>query len=66
MVDFLKDMHRIKITQLKTGIGRPKTQRKVMLALGLSGVGKQVVHDPSSSILGMVAKVDHLILVEKV
>ena len=59
-------MERIKITQIQSIIDRPKNQRLVMTALGLTRMHKTVEHNATPQILGMVEKVKHLVKVENV
>jgi large subunit ribosomal protein L30 len=54
------------ITQRKSAIGRPVGQKATIEALGLKRLHQQVVHQDSPQILGMVAKVKHLIDVEEI
>jgi large subunit ribosomal protein L30 len=58
-------MAKIKITQVKSVIGRPKRQKSTVEALGLKKLHKPVVHEATPQILGMVEKVSHLITVEE-
>lgn len=59
-------MGKIKVTQVKSAIKRPKNQKLTLEALGLGRIGKTVEHDASSSILGMVNTVKHLVTVEEI
>lgn len=59
-------MSKIKITQVKSQIDRPKRQKDTLKALGLGGVNKTVEHNANPQILGMVARVSHLVKVEEV
>jgi large subunit ribosomal protein L30 len=59
-------MEKIKVTQVRSSIGRPKKQRLVLESLGLKKIGSSRVHEATPSILGMVNKVKHLITVENV
>jgi len=56
----------LRITQVRSLIGRPQTQRRVVQALGLRRIRQTVVHHDTATIRGMVAKVHHLIAVEEV
>ncbi|MFQ3351630.1 MAG: large subunit ribosomal protein L30 [Candidatus Marivariicella framensis] len=56
-------MEKIKVIQVKSSIKRIKSQKRTLEALGLRGIGKEVIHDSSPSILGMVKKVEHLVSV---
>ena len=54
------------VKQIKSVIGRPEAQRRVLNALGLGRIGKSSELDDNAAIRGMVAKVAHLIsVVEK-
>ena len=59
-------MEKIKITQVRSGIGRPLRQKRTLEALGLRRIRHTVEHDATPQILGMVEKVQHLVKVEKV
>lgn len=56
---------KLKVTQVKSGIGRPKTQRLTLNGLGLRGPHSQVVVDNTPSFRGMIKKVIHLVAVEE-
>lgn len=57
---------KLKITQVKSSIDRPKRQKDTLLALGLRKMHQSVVHDASPQIVGMLEKVSHLLKVEEV
>lgn len=57
-------MAKIKITQVKSSIGYPKRQKLTMEALGLTKMNQTKEHEATPQILGMVAKVKHLLKVE--
>ena len=57
---------KLKITQVRSVIGRPQKHRRVIEALGLKRNQTSVVHDDTPSIRGMVFKVRHLVNVEEV
>ena len=59
-------MSKIKITQIKSFIKKPKNQKLTLKALGLKKIGQSVIHDKSNVIDGMIEKVKHLIKVEKI
>ena len=59
-------MKKIKVTKVKSSIGRLKNQKRTLEALGLRKINQTVEHDASPSILGMVNTVQHLISVEEV
>ena len=54
----------IKITQVKSGIGCPETQRLTLKGLGLRGPHKSVTLKDTPSLRGMIRKVSHLITIE--
>jgi len=56
---------RLKVTQLRSAIGRPAKQRKVLAGLGLRGPHKSVIVDNTPSFRGMIKKVIHLVSVEE-
>ena len=58
-------MGKIRITQVKSVIDRPKRQKDTMKALGLRKMHATVEHEATEQILGMVAKVQHLVQVEE-
>ena len=59
-------MEKIKVIQIRSSIKRIKSQKRTLEALGLRGVGKEIVHDATPSILGMIKKVEHLVSVVEV
>ncbi len=59
-------MGKIRITQLKSTIKRPKNQKATIIALGLGKINRAVEVENSPSIAGMVRKVNHLVKVEEV
>jgi large subunit ribosomal protein L30 len=58
-------MGNIKITQIKSAIDRSKRQKATIEALGIKRLHNPVVKEVTPQILGMVAKVAHLITVEE-
>ncbi len=58
-------MAKIKITQIRSKIGRPGRQKKTLEALGLRRIRHSVEHEATPQILGMVTKVRHLVTVEE-
>ena len=59
-------MKKIKLTQVKSIIGRTARQKATIVALGLGKINKSVEHNVTPQILGMVNKVSHLIKVEEI
>ncbi|NOX90494.1 MAG: 50S ribosomal protein L30 [Calditrichaeota bacterium] len=56
---------KIKITQVRSVIGRPENQRLTIKALGLKRINHSVEHTATPQIKGMVNKVRHLVKVEE-
>ena len=59
-------MAKIKVTQVKSQIGRLKNQKRTLEALGLKKINQVVEHDSTPQIMGMVNAIKHLIEVEEV
>jgi len=55
----------LKITQVRSTIGRPKKQVRTMRALGFRRMNQTVVHRDTPQIRGMIFKVKHLVKVEE-
>ena len=58
-------MAKIKITQVKSVIDRPKKQKATIQALGLKKVNQSVEREDTPVIRGMVNAVSHLVKVEE-
>ncbi|MBN2434720.1 MAG: 50S ribosomal protein L30 [Spirochaetes bacterium] len=54
-------MAKVKIKQVKSGIGRKPMQRKTLRALGLRKINAERVHEDNPVIRGMIDKVKHLV-----
>jgi large subunit ribosomal protein L30 len=59
-------MSKLKVTQIRSTIGRPHPHRRVIEALGLRKHQMTVVHNDTPAIRGMLHKVRHLVRVEEV
>ena len=57
---------KIKITQIKSTIGRPAKHGRIVRSLGLRKLHHTVEHNAGPTILGQVKKVSHLVKVEEV
>ncbi|MBQ0798459.1 MAG: 50S ribosomal protein L30 [Porticoccaceae bacterium] len=55
----------IKLTQLKSGIGRLKNHRACLAGLGLRRIGQTVEVEDTPSVRGMVNKISYLLKVEE-
>jgi large subunit ribosomal protein L30 len=57
---------KLKVTQVRSQIGRMEKQRLVLRGLGLKGPNRSVVVDNTAAFRGMIKKVIHLVTVEEV
>ena len=58
-------MAKIVVKQVKSTIGRPESQVKIVKALGLGRIGKTKEHEDCAAVRGMIEKVSHLVEVVK-
>jgi large subunit ribosomal protein L30 len=59
-------MGKVRITQVRSMIKRPKNQRLTLAALGLGKINSTREHELNPQIQGMIRTVEHLILVENI
>jgi large subunit ribosomal protein L30 len=59
-------MSKLKVTQRRSVIDRPKDQKVTVRRLGLHRINDSVVKDDTPSVRGMIEKVHHLVEVEEV
>lgn len=59
-------MAQLKITLVKSTIGRVVKQQATVKALGLTKIGHTVVKEDTPAIRGMITKVEHLVKVEEI
>jgi large subunit ribosomal protein L30 len=59
-------MARLKVTQIRSGIGCKQNQRETLRTLGLRRIRDVVIKEDRPEIRGMVATVTHLVTVEEV
>lgn len=59
-------MKELRITLVKSPIGRSHDQKATLHALGLRKLQHSVVHPDNDAIRGMIFKVKHLVTVEEV
>ncbi|MCH2214384.1 MAG: 50S ribosomal protein L30 [Flavobacteriales bacterium] len=52
------------VTQVRSAIRRPKSQKRTLEALGLKRLHRPVTKVATPQILGMIAKVSHLVTVQ--
>ncbi len=57
---------KIKVTLVKSTIAILPQHKKIVAALGLKKVRSYRIHDENPCILGMIAKVNYLLKVEKI
>jgi large subunit ribosomal protein L30 len=58
-------MAKVKVKQVKSGIKKPQNQKRTLEALGLKKIGQVVEHENTPSVMGMIAKVNHLVSTEE-
>ena len=56
-------MAKVTVTQVRSQINAPLTQKKTLIALGLKRLGKSAKHEATPAIMGMINKVQHLVSV---
>lgn len=59
-------MAKLRITLLRSTIGRLPAQRATVEALGLRKIGHAVEHEDTPQLRGMVEKVKHMVKVEEI
>ena len=57
---------RLKVTQVKSGVGNSQRQRDTLRTLGLKRIGDMVVKDDTQVMRGLVRAVAHLGKVEEI
>jgi large subunit ribosomal protein L30 len=58
-------MGKIQITQVKSSIDRCQSQKHTLKCLGLGKLNRTVEKDSNPQVLGMIRKVEHLVLVKE-
>jgi large subunit ribosomal protein L30 len=59
-------MARLKVTQVRSTVGKTRRMRATVRALGLKRIRHTVVQEDRPEIRGMIARVGHLVTVEEV
>jgi large subunit ribosomal protein L30 len=59
-------MSKLKITQIRSGIGKPARQKRTLAALGLKRMHQTVEVETTPQIMGMIGKVRHLLKIEEI
>ena len=57
---------RLKVTQVKSGVGNSQRQRDTLRTLGLKRIGDMVVKDDTQVMRGLVRAVAHLVKVQEI
>ncbi len=56
----------VRITQVKSTIDRPQTQKNAIKSLGLGKINRTVEREYTDSLKGTLIKVQHLVKVEEI
>ncbi|MGB1315165.1 MAG: 50S ribosomal protein L30 [Chitinophagales bacterium] len=59
-------MKKVKLTQIRSIIDRPKRQKDTMVALGLRKMNHSIEKELTPQVQGMITKVSHLLKVEEI
>jgi large subunit ribosomal protein L30 len=59
-------MSRVKVSQIRSGVGGKQNQRDTLRTLGLKRIGDTSVKEDRPEIRGMINTVSHLVTVEEV
>jgi len=58
-------MAKVRVTQVRSTIDKPKDQKATITALGLGKINRTVEVENTPQIAGMIRKVSHLVKVEE-
>lgn len=59
-------MAKVRVTQVRSKIGRPEDQKRTLAALGLGKISRSIEIEINPAITGMIQKVNHLVKVEEI
>ena len=59
-------MAKVKLTQIKSDIKRPRRQKDTLQALGLGKINRSNILEKNDQVQGMINVVNHLITVEEI
>jgi large subunit ribosomal protein L30 len=59
-------MKKVRITQVRSAINRPKRQKLTLEALGIKKLNRPKDHEATPQVLGMIDKIKHLLKVEEI
>lgn len=57
--------NKVKVTQIRSPIGRPKEQRSTLVGLGLNKMNRSRILEDTPAVRGMINKVNHLLRVDE-
>lgn len=57
--------HTVRVTQIRSPIGRHKDQRQTLIGLGLNKLHRQRELEDTPAVRGMINKVSHLVQVDE-
>lgn len=60
-----KKAKKIRVRQVRSGIGFDKTQKATLRALGLNKIGRSREFSDNPQVRGMINKVSHLVVIEE-
>ena len=60
----MPDGKTVRVTQIRSPIGRPKNQRATLTGLGLDKLNRTRILEDTPAVRGMIEKVKHLVRVE--
>lgn len=60
----MKEARTLKVTQVKSGIGFPARQKRILRALGLGKMHRTVRLPDNQAVRGMVRAIPHLVRIE--
>ena len=60
-----QDKKTVRVTQIKSPIGRPADQRQTLIGLGLNKIRRTRELEDTPAVRGMINKVHHLVRVEE-
>lgn len=59
-------MAKVKITQIKSHIDRPQSQKDTLKALGLGKIRRSKIIEVTPSLQGMIDKIAHMVSIENI
>ena len=61
----MADKKSVRVTQIKSPIGRPAKQRQTLIGLGLNRLHRSRELEDTPAVRGMIDKVRHLVVVDE-